>query len=389
VKPVSFSRRVVNLKESGTLKILDKVKELQAKGVNIIQLDVGEPDFKTPENIINAAIRAMNEGFTHYTPTAGIPELREAVSAKLREDNRLDWIKKENVILTPGSKQALFYAIMALVGEGDEVIIPTPAWPSYMEMVTIAEGSTRLVPSKEKFRLDINGINEAVGGKTKAIMINSPSNPTGYVASKEELRAVAEIAEDHGICVVSDEIYEKLIYEGEHISLGTFPGMDELSIIVNGFSKAYAMTGWRLGYAAASRPILSAMNKLQQHSASSPASFVQKAGLEALRPETPIKPMVDEFRRRRAFICGALKEMGGFSLDTPAGAFYIFADISATGMKAEVLCNSLLEGGVSTTPGGSFGGFDSHVRISYANSMDNLQQAVARIGRVLRSLKVI
>jgi len=387
---VSFSRRILNLKESGTLKVLDKVKEMQSKGINVLQLDVGEPDFKTPDNVINAAILAIEEGFTHYTPAAGIPELREAVSAKLRDENRLDWIKKENVILTPGSKQALFYSIMTLVGEGDEVIIPTPAWPSYMEMVTVAEGHAKLVPSSEKFRIDINGINEAISERTKVIMINSPSNPTGYVASKEELRAIAEIANDHRIYVISDEIYEKMIYDGEQISLGTFPGMDELSITINGFSKAYAMTGWRLGYAAASKPILSAMIKLQQHSASSPASFVQKAGLAALGPDTPIKPMVDEFRRRRDYICAALKKIGKFSFDIPAGAFYLFPDISETGMKSDDFCGLLLEkGGVSTTPGASFGGYDDNIRISYANSMENLEAALARIENLTRSLKVI
>jgi aspartate aminotransferase len=386
---LSFAQRIVNLKESGTLKLLDKVRGLQSRGMNVIQLDVGEPDFRTPENIIVAAQHAMDEGFTHYTPSAGIPELREAVASKLKIENGLD-LRRENILLTPGSKQALFYAVLALVDEGDEVIIPAPAWPSYMEMVTVAEGKVRLIPPKNGFSLDVEGIKGAINDRTKLLMVNSPNNPTGYVASREELRAVAEIARDHGLYIVSDEIYEKMIYEGTHLSLGTFPGMDELAITINGFSKAYAMTGWRLGYAAAARPIISAMNKLQQHSASCPASFVQRAALEALRPETAVKPMVDEFRRRRDYICGALKEKCLFEFDDPPGAFYIFASIAKTGMRSEAFCDLLLErAGVSTTPGESFGDFDRHVRISYANSMENLREAVARIERVRGSLKAI
>jgi len=382
---VVLSRRIMNLKESGTLKVLDKVKELQSRGISIIQLDVGEPDFKTPENIIRAAEVALKAGFTHYTSSAGIPELREAIANKLRSENGLE-VKKENVIVTPGSKQVLFYAIMALVDEGDEVVIPTPAWPSYMEMVTVAGGVVKEVPSKKGFSMNIEGLKEAVTKRTKIILINSPNNPTGYVASKKELRAVADIAKDRRICVLSDEVYEKLLYEGSHLSIGSLPGMDEYAITVNGFSKAYAMTGWRLGYVAAAKPIISAINKLQQHSASCPASFTQRAALEALKPETPVQPMVDEFRRRRDYICDALGKLKAFKLDKPAGAFYIFPDISKTGMSSEEFCDILLEKGVSTTPGASFGGFDKHIRISYANSMANLKEAVSRIGRVTASL---
>jgi len=383
---MTFSRRITNLKESGTLKVLDKVKELQSRGVSIIQLDVGEPDFKTPNNIIRAAEAALKAGFTHYTPSAGIPELREAVAAKLRDENKLE-VKKENVVITPGSKQALFYAIMALVDEGDEVIIPTPAWTSYMEIVTVAGGVVKPVPSGVGFRLNVEGVKEAVTKRTKLILVNSPNNPTGYVASKAELKAVADIAMEGRIHVLSDEIYEKLLYEGSHMSIGSIPGMEEYAITVNGFSKAYAMTGWRLGYVAASKPIISAINKLQQHSASCPTSFVQRAALEAFKPDTPVEPMVEEFRRRRDYLCGALKKFKQFRLDKPRGAFYLFPDISKTGMISAQLCNLLLEKvGVSTTPGEAFGGFERYIRISYANSMENLKEAVSRITRALGSL---
>jgi len=380
---LSLSGRMLNLKESGTLKILDKVKSLQSKGIDVIQLDVGEPDFDTPRNIVEAAHRAMLEGFTHYTPSAGIPELRDAVAEKLRSENELD-VRRENVLITPGSKQALFYAVMALVEEGEEVIVPTPAWPSYVEMVTVAGGTVREIPAKDGFSPDIEGIKSAVNERTKLMILNSPNNPTGYVYTKEELGALAEIASDSRIYVLSDEIYEKMLYEGEFRSFGSFPGVDDLVITVNGFSKTYAMTGWRIGYAAGPRDVIAAMNKLQQHSASCPASFVQKAALAALSPETPVRPMIEEFRRRRDFLCSELNRMGAFKVLPPKGAFYLFPDISGTGIESVELCNLLLEEGhVSTTPGEAFGGFSGHIRLSYANSMERLRAAADRIRGVL------
>jgi len=249
---LAFSRRITNLKESGTLKVLDKVKELQARGIDIIQLDVGEPDMKTPQNIIEAAEKALDAGFTHYTPSAGIPELSAAIASKLRSENRIEALP-ENIVVTPGSKQALFYSIMAIVDEGDEVLIPTPAWPSYMEMVTVAGGRARTVPSREGFRINIEGLKEEVGPKTKMIILNSPNNPTGRVSSPEEIRAIADIAAEKGVTVLSDEIYEKLVYEGEHLSIGSIAGMADRVITVNGFSKAYAMTGWRIFASASTR----------------------------------------------------------------------------------------------------------------------------------------
>ncbi|MDI9644419.1 MAG: pyridoxal phosphate-dependent aminotransferase [Candidatus Verstraetearchaeota archaeon] len=380
---MQLSSRILNLKESGTLKILDKVKSLQAKGVDVIQLDVGEPDFDTPRNIVEAAYRAMRDGLTHYTPSAGIPELRDAIAEKLRSENGLD-VRRENVLITPGSKQALFYAIMALVGEGDEVILPTPAWPSYAEMVTVAGGVVREVPPREGFSPDVEGIKEAVSNRTKIIIINSPNNPTGCVYTEGELKNIAEVAADSKTFVVSDEIYEKILYEGRFRSLGSFPGLEDLVVTVNGFSKTYAMTGWRVGYAAGPKGIISAMNKLQQHSASCAASFAQWAALEALKPETQVQPMVEEFRRRRDFLCRALNGTGAFCVDAPGGAFYLFPDISKTGMVSSQLCDFLLERAhVSVTPGEVFGGFTDNIRISYANSMERLKEAVSRIRSAL------
>jgi aspartate aminotransferase len=388
VKKLTLSRRITRLKESGTLKVLDKVKELQARGVDIIQLDVGEPDMKTPQNIVEAAEKALEAGFTHYTPSAGILELRGAIASKLRSENQIE-ASTENVILTPGSKQALFYSIMALIDEGDEVLVPTPAWPSYMEMVTVAGGKARLVPPSKGFGIDVEGLKEAINAKTRMIILNSPNNPTGHVSSRGEIRGVADIAADKGLMVLSDEIYEKLVYEGSHLSIASLDGMADKAITVNGFSKAYAMTGWRLGYVAAPKPVASAINKLQQHSASSPASFVQKAALEALKPETPVQPMVEEFRRRRDFICDSLKGMGVFRFDKPAGAFYVFPDVSKTGITGGEFSSLLLDNGVSTTPGDSFGGCLGNIRISYANSMEKLMEATKRIRRALIEKKLI
>jgi aspartate aminotransferase len=383
---MQFARRLTRLKESGTLKVLDKVKALQAKGAHIIQLDVGEPDFNTPANVNSAAKAALDSGYTHYTPSSGIPALRDAVAESLRRENGLDY-RRENIIITPGSKQALFYAIMAAVDEGDEVIIPTPAWPSYMEMVTVAGGRSIEVPCRPGFGLDLEALKAALSGKTKLIILNSPNNPTGCVYPDQELRAVAELAADAKVSVISDEIYEKIIYEGRCRSLGSFPGMSDLVITVNGFSKTYAMTGWRIGYAAGPKEFISAMNKLQQHSASCPSSFVQKGALEALKPETPVAPMIAEFRRRRDYICRELAKIRAFKVEPPKGAFYLFPDISASGMPSSQFVDLLLEkAGVSTTPGEPFGGYGGNMRISYANSMPNLEAAVDRIRQTLEPM---
>ncbi len=381
-----LSKRVLSLKESGTLKAMIKAKELQAKGIKVIQLDVGEPDFPTPINIIKAAEKAMENGFTHYTPSLGIPELREAIANKLREENKID-INKDNIIVTPGSKQAIFYAIMALIDEGDEVIIPTPAWPSYMEIVTLVGGKAKEVPTNSDFSLNIEKIKEAITKRTKLIIVNSPNNPTGYVMDIKEIKALCDIAIDSNLFVLSDEIYEKLIYEGQHISIASLPNMEERTITINGFSKTYAMTGWRIGYAVAPKNLISAMNKIQQHTVSCVASFTQIAAIEALKPNTPIIPMIEEFKRRRDYICKALEELS-FKFIKPKGAFYIFPEIPIDNMNSNEFCDILLEKyGVSITPGSAFGNYNKHIRISYANSMENIEEAIKRISIFMNERK--
>jgi aspartate aminotransferase len=381
-----LSRRVLNLKESGTLKAMIKAKELQAKGIKVIQLDVGEPDFPTPINIIKAAEKAMEEGFTHYTPSLGIPELREVIANKLREENKID-VSKDNIIITPGSKQAIFYAVMALIDEGDEVIIPTPAWSSYMEIVTLAGGKVKEVPTNNDFSLNIEKIKEVITERTKLIIINSPNNPTGHVMNIKEIRELCELVLDSNLFVLSDEIYEKLIYEGQHISIASLPNMEERTITINGFSKTYAMTGWRLGYVVAPKNLISAMNKIQQHTATCATSFAQIAAIEALKPHTPIMPMIEEFKRRRDYICKALEKLS-FKFVKPKGAFYVFPEIPIDNMNSNEFCDLLLEKyGVSVTPGTAFGNYNKHIRISYANSMENIEEAMKRIEMFINEIR--
>jgi aspartate aminotransferase len=381
-----LSKRVLNLKESGTLKAMIKAKELQAKGIKVIQLDVGEPDFPTPINIIKAAEKAMEEGFTHYTPSLGIPELREAIANKLREENKID-VSKDNIIITPGSKQAIFYAVMALIDEEDEVIIPTPAWSSYMEIVTLAGGKVKEVPTNNDFSLNIEKIKEVITERTKLIIINSPNNPTGHVMDIKEIRELCELVLDSNLFVLSDEIYEKLIYEGQHISIASLPNMEERTITINGFSKTYAMTGWRLGYVVAPKNLISAMNKIQQHTATCATSFAQIAAIEALKPHTPIMPMIEEFKRRRNYICKALEKLS-FKFVKPKGAFYVFPEIPIDNMNSNEFCDLLLEKyGVSVTPGTAFGNYNKHIRISYANSMENIEEAMKRIEMFINEIR--
>lgn len=379
---MDLSRRVEKIKRSGTLKTLEKARELERKGVKVIYLSVGEPDFDTPEHIKRAACEAMESGYTHYTVSQGIRELREAIVEKLQDENGIE-VTPENVIVTPGAKQAILEAVLSIVDEGDEVLIPAPSWVSYEEIVKLAGGVARRVPTNEHFKLTPETLENNMGGKTKLFILNSPNNPTGAVYSEKEIRELAEVLMDNHVYVISDEIYEKITYDEKHFSIGSIPGMDELTVTINGFSKAYAMTGWRLGYAAGPREVISAMNKIQQHSVTCAAAFVQKAGVEALRSplsQECVEEMVKEFKRRRNLMSSELSKIGSISVRKPQGTFYMFPDISSTGMSSTELAEYLLEKeGVAVTPGRVFAGYDNHVRISFANSIENLTEAVKRI----------
>ena len=383
---MDLSQRVKILRKSGILKTLEKARELEKKDVKVIYLSVGESDFDTPKHIKKAAYEALESGYTHYTMSQGILELREAIAEKLQNENNVD-ATPENVIVTPGAKQAILEAVLSLVDEGDEVLIPTPSWVSYKELIKVAGGVAKRVPTDENFKLTPEALENSTGDKTKLMILNSPNNPTGAVYSEQKIRGLAEVLMDNNVYVISDEIYEKIIYDEKHFSIGSIPGMDELAVTVNGFSKAYAMTGWRLGYATGPREVISAMNKIQQHSVTCAATFVQKAGVEALKSplsQRCIEEMVKEFERRRNLIVAELSKVSSLSIKKPQGTFYVFPDVSNTGMSSTELADYLLEKkGVAVTPGRAFAGYDTHVRISFANSVENLTEAVERIKETL------
>ncbi len=378
-----LSTRVTRLKESATLKMMERAKELEARGVKVISLDVGEPDFPTPREVVDAAYRAMLEGYTHYTPSKGIPELRRAISEKLRRDNGVE-VPPDQILVTPGAKQALFYLFMALLDEGDEVIIATPAWPSYWEMATVAGGVVKEAPPSDGYGLNVDAIGRLIGDRTKMIIINSPNNPSGAVFPRDSLEELVKLALRRKVIIVSDEIYEKIIYDAVHVSPASIPGGEEVVVIVNGFSKTFAMTGWRLGYLAGPKQIVDAATKLQQHSATCAPAFAQKAAAELLpQADRLARPMIEEFRRRRDFVVSRLRSMG-FGLEPPSGAFYVFPTLPESEPDSTSFVEKALEAGVSMTDGKPFGGFSRNVRISYANSMENLREAMDRLESVLR-----
>lgn len=382
-----ISQRIKKVKPSATLEITAKAKALREKGENVISLGAGEPDFDTPKHIKEALYEALKEGFIYYTPTAGILELREAISEKLKRDNNIEYDPADEIIVTPGAKQALYEAITATIDPGDEVLIPDPWWVSYVPMVQLAEGKPVFVPTFEEneFRLNPEDIKDKISSKTKALIINSPNNPTGAVLDKRDLKAISEICIDHNILVISDEIYEHIIYDAKHYSIASFEMKDQ-TITVNGFSKAYSMTGWRLGYAAGPKEIIKVMTRLQAHSVSHPTSFVQKAGVAALRgPQECVKEMRDSFKERRNMIIEMLKEIEGVSCVIPKGAFYVFPNFSNYEKDSFKLATFILEKAkVALVPGGAFGEHgEGFLRLSYATSIENIREGVSRIKEVV------
>ena len=383
-----LSERIRRVKPSATLEITAKAKALRAQGKEIISFGAGEPDFQTPEHIKDALRRALEEGFIYYTPAAGIPELREAIAEKLKKENGVSY-SPEEVIVTPGAKMALYAAIMVLVERGDEVLIPSPWWVSYPAMVHLAEGKPVFVPTYEEdeFRLLSEAIAEKVTRKTKLLILNSPNNPTGAVLSREDLRGIAEVCEDHDLFVISDEIYEYIIYDGaEHVSIASFEGMKERVVTVNGLSKAYSMTGWRVGYAAGPSEVIKAMSRLQAHSVSNVTSFVQKAAIAALRgPRDEVERMVKAFDERRRYIVKELRSIPDVSCVMPKGTFYAFANFSAYEKDSFKLASYLLEkAGVAVVPGAAFGEEgEGFLRFSFATSMENIWAGMERVKQAM------
>ncbi len=386
-----LSQRIQNLKPSATIAINTKAIELQKQGVDILKFGIGEPDFDTPENIKQAAKRAIDEGFTKYTVGTGILELKEAVCTKLIRDNKVE-CDTSNVLITNGGKQALYNCFMALLNPGDEVIIPSPYWVSYTDMIAVCEGQSVFVDTtSNQFKLTAEMVKTAISPKTKCIILNSPSNPTGMTIEKEEVEKIAELALEHQFYIISDEVYEYFIYDGkEMFSVASLPGMKDRVFTVNAVSKTYAMTGWRIGYITGPEKVIKAMGNLQSHSTSNPCSIAQKAALEAINgPQDSVKMMAEEYLKRRNFVYEAMSEIPGFKLTKPEGAFYAFPDVS--GAFTDQINDSfkftefLLEKAhVAVVPGGAFGAAGNNcIRFSYASSMDQIKEGIRRITEAL------
>ncbi len=375
------SARMASIHESTTLKISATAKKLAASGLDIIDMGVGEPDFDTPRHIVEAGCNSIRMGETHYAPTGGIPELRQAIAEKLSGENRIH-AGAEDVIVTPGAKMAVFAAIQALLEEGDECILIGPSWVSYEPSVAFAGGSVVWGGVDEDFMP--RNIAEKISPKTRLIIVNSPSNPTGAVFDQSVLNEISDLAADHDLFVISDEIYEKIIYDHEHISIASLPGMAERTVTINGFSKAYAMTGWRLGYLTGPRETMKWVTRLLSHSVSQATTFVQRAGVAALQgPEDDVELMVAEFRARRDILVAGLERLG-IPCSVPGGAFYVFPDVSGYGGGDQFTERLLKEALIAATPGSAFGpGGTDYVRLSYATSQNRIHQALERIEKIV------
>lgn len=395
-----ISTRAQNLQPSATLKVTGRAKELKRQGKSIVSLSAGEPDFKTPKHICDAAIKAIEDGFHGYTMNPGTPELREAICAKLKRDNNLDYDPSQ-IICSNGAKQSVGFSLLALINPGDEVIIPAPYWVSYPEMTRLAEGESVTIRTsfENNFKLTPGQLKEAITEKTKALILCSPSNPTGAQYTANELEGLAEVLRKHPqVYVISDEIYEYIVFEGDHVSiLNVAPDLKDRVLLINGFSKGFAMTGWRLGYLAASNEIVSAVSKIQSQETSAPSSISQKAGEAAYKGSLDeVETMRAQFKKRRDYLVETLNSLEGVSCFTPGGAFYVFPDIShyigsqkPDGSKIESstdLCLYLLdEFGLALVPGDAFGE-PNGVRLSYAASMNDLKEAMSRFEKGLESL---
>ena len=386
-----FADRLSRLGTETAFEVLARAKALEAQGKEIIHMEIGEPDFDTPGYIKQAAKEALDQGYTHYTPAAGITEVRQTIADYIAETRRIP-VKVENVVVVPGGKPIMFYTIMALVNEGDEVIYPNPGFPIYKSMINFMGGVPVPLPLREEceFSCVMDEFKSLVTPRTKLIILNSPGNPCGGVMGKADLEIVAELALKHDCYVLSDEIYSRLIYEGEPFSIAQLPGMQERTIILDGFSKTYAMTGWRLGFGVMNTELAGWATKLMTNSNSCTAAYTQMAGMAALKgDQTEATQMVEEFRRRRDVIVAGLNRIPGIRCCKPHGAFYVFPNVSGLGKSAKEIADLLLyEAGVATLAGTSFGKYgEGYLRFSYATSMENIHKALARIREVVSKLK--
>jgi aspartate/methionine/tyrosine aminotransferase len=380
---MKLSERLARLGTETAFEVLVRARALEAQGRSVVHLEIGEPDFDTPSHITDAAIDALKGGATHYGPAAGLPDLRQAV-AEDSTARRGVRATPEMVVVTPGGKPVMFYVILALVDPGDEVLYPNPGFPIYESMIRYIGGvpvPVRLLEEKG-YALDVDQLISKIGPKTKLIVLNYPHNPTGGIVPESGLRAIADAAARHGVPVLADEIYSRILYDGRHVSIASMPGMEPLAIVLDGFSKTYAMTGWRLGYGIMPAPLAQVVAKLQTNATSCTATFTQLAGVRALRgDQSSVDAMVAEFKRRRDAIVDGLRQIPGFKCPRPHGAFYVFPNITGTGFSAKPLADRLLdEAGVACLSGTAFGEWgEGHLRFSYANSLDNIQEALKRI----------
>jgi|TARA_B100002003_G_scaffold38056_1_gene33611 aspartate/methionine/tyrosine aminotransferase len=380
-----------DLGTESAFEVLAKARALEARGKEIIHLEIGEPDFETPRHIVEAGMQAISDGFTHYGPTAGLPELREAIARNSREVRGVD-TDPANVVVTPGAKPIMFYVLLALAEPGVEVIYPNPGFPIYESMIKFA-GATpvpmQLLEDKG-YHPDLDALPGLITDKTRLIIINSPENPCGSALTKQELETIASVVKQHpGLYVMADEIYKDILYTGEHYSISSIPGMQERTIILDGFSKSYAMTGWRMGYGILPEELVPHIVKLAVNSVSCAASFTQKAAVAALEgPRDEVEAMIAEFGIRRRLIADGLRSIPGVNCPEPEGAFYAFPSIKETGLTSiEFETKAMNEAGVALLSGSAFGEYgEGYVRLSYANSQDNIQRAIGQLDKMVRSL---
>jgi aspartate/methionine/tyrosine aminotransferase len=390
--PLRLARRMENLGTETAFEVLAKARKLEAQGKNIVHLEIGEPDFPTPPNIVEAAEKAIRDGFTHYTPAGGLMPARQAVADWIRRLYEVD-VLPEQVVMVPGSKNVLLFTILALIDEGTEAIVPDPGYPIYESLVTMAGGKAVPIALRERndFRLDVEELKSKITPRTRLIVINAPHNPTGGVLSHKDLEAIAELAQRHDLYVLSDEVYGQITYDGLHPSILTVPGMVDRTIYSDGLSKAYAMCGWRLGFAVAPLALAQRMETLMINSSSCAAAFTQMAAIEALsspQSDRAVEAMVAEFKRRRDVVVDRLNAIPGVRCHKPLGAFYVFPNITGTGQHERELADRMLyEGGVAVLPGTSFGEMGKgYIRLSYANSVEQIEEGVRRMRGVLEKI---
>ncbi|PSM47860.1 aspartate aminotransferase [Chroococcidiopsis sp. CCALA 051] len=388
---MNFAERMSRLGTESAFEVLAKAQRLEAQGRNVIHLEIGQPDFQTPMNICQAAFQAMKDGYTGYAPAAGLPQLRQAIAQYVTHTRGVE-VHPDEVVVTPGAKPIIFFTILALVDTGDEVIYPDPGFPVYESVINFVGGKAIPLALREEvgFRFRIEDLEQAISPRTRLLILNSPQNPTGGVLQLEDLEAIANLAERHNFYILSDEIYSRILYEQTHHSIMSLPGMKERTILLDGYSKTYAMTGWRLGYGVAPQLLAQKLEQLTINSNSCTCSFTQIAGIEALTgTQEFVEQMVDEFKQRRDFIVDGLTAIAGIECVKPTGAFYVFPNVKQLPLSCDALADYLLaEAGVAVLSGSAFGKFgEGYLRLSYANSLENIREALDRIQTAIAQLK--